>query len=138
MEKLSGEQVSALKARPRRVYECVQIYYKFEDSGIPENYDVESLSSRQVSALYMKAKTYTVFKIIERSIILDFSLHLIAANYAERLSGGCDRWQRVTTTPKRDKPRPTPTREKTLEFLMPTTPTNREMTPFVGVPNEHE
>jgi hypothetical protein len=46
VERLSSRQVSALKARPQRVYECVQIYYKFEDSGIPENYDVERLSSR--------------------------------------------------------------------------------------------
>jgi len=31
------------------------------------------------------AKTYTVFKIVDRSTILDFTLHLVAAN-AERLS----------------------------------------------------
>jgi hypothetical protein len=31
----------------------------------------------------MMAKTWTVFKIIDRSIILDFTLHLIAANYAD-------------------------------------------------------
>jgi hypothetical protein len=33
------------------------------------------------------AKTHTTFNIVDRSTILDFTLHLIAAVYAERLTG---------------------------------------------------
>jgi len=34
----------------------------------------------------MMAKTYTVFKIVPRSTILDFTLHLIAAVYADAVA----------------------------------------------------
>jgi len=37
-------------------YECVLIYSKFEDSGIPENYDAERLSGEQVLARCPKVK----------------------------------------------------------------------------------
>jgi hypothetical protein len=55
-----------------------------------------SVTSSCEILIYMMAKTYAVFKIVERSTILsyslkivdrstilDFSLHLIAANYAD-------------------------------------------------------
>ena len=43
-------------------YECVLIYSKFEDSGIPENYDVEKLSGEQVSAHVKKFRMCGVLK----------------------------------------------------------------------------
>ncbi len=41
-----GVMLRGLRANRCQHYECVLIYSKFEDSGIPENYDVERLSSR--------------------------------------------------------------------------------------------
>jgi len=65
VERLSGEQVSARKK------------IKFD-------YVVEFMRRGfRVGRRQHMARTYTVFKIVERSTILGFSLHLIAAVYAD-------------------------------------------------------
>ncbi len=61
--------------------------YQHYTGGKHSNSKLAMLRGFRVSRCQHMAKTHTTFNIVDRSTILDFTLHLIAAVYAERLTG---------------------------------------------------